>query len=85
MKSLCIVLLIALSCLALAEAQCPRVCTRLFSPVCASWTRRGITDICTFPNECTMRNQICKLNRDWILRANVACTDQTRNCRSLLQ
>ncbi|XP_034662651.1 turripeptide Gsg9.2 isoform X2 [Drosophila subobscura] len=80
MKSLCIVLLIALSCLALAEGQCPRVCTRLFSPVCATWTRRGITDVCTFPNTCTLRNQNCQRNQNWIIRTNAACRVETRDC-----
>ncbi|XP_017144994.1 turripeptide Ici9.2 [Drosophila miranda] len=85
MRSVFIVLLVAFGCLALAKGQCPQVCTRIFSPVCASWTRRGITDVCTFPNACTLRNQICQRNQNWILRTNSACIRETRDCIVLRQ
>ncbi|XP_022215293.2 uncharacterized protein LOC111069501 [Drosophila obscura] len=80
MRSLCIILLIALSCLALAEGQCPRSCAAIFRPVCASWTRRGITDVCTFPNRCSLLNQICQRNQNWIQRTETKCRVETRDC-----
>ncbi|XP_033245513.1 vasotab-like [Drosophila miranda] len=86
MRSLFIVLLVALSCLALAKGQCPRTCRNINRPVCASWTRRGITDTCTFRNDCTLQNQICQRRQNWIKRLpEAACIVETRNCRSLLQ
>ncbi|XP_022215279.1 uncharacterized protein LOC111069496 [Drosophila obscura] len=85
MRSLCIILLVALSCLALAEGQCPQNCGRITRPVCATWTRRGISDTCTFKTLCALRNQICQRRQDWILNRNSSCILETRNCRSLLQ
>ncbi|KAH8283225.1 hypothetical protein KR054_000296 [Drosophila jambulina] len=65
MKGACIVMLIALCVLALAEGMrvrpppCPRACTREYRPRCAVWKRAGRTSVCTFPNQCTLDNQIC--------------------------
>ncbi|KAH8383408.1 hypothetical protein KR009_008452, partial [Drosophila setifemur] len=63
MRSVSIILLIALSCLALAEGmaeRCPRPCTRDLNPVCAVWRRGNRVSRCTFANECVLKNQRCR-------------------------
>ncbi|KAH8340539.1 hypothetical protein KR059_000759 [Drosophila kikkawai] len=78
MRGVCIVMLISLSVLALAEGirvrppvlppPCPRACTRDYRPRCAVWKRAGRTSVCTFSNPCTLENQICLTGQSKCMR-----------------
>nr|XP_043068046.1 turripeptide Ici9.2 [Drosophila bipectinata] len=87
MRSVAIILLIALSCLALAEGtsvRCERPCTREFDPICGYWKQRDGTSVCTFSNKCAFENQKCR-GQEWIVAHWGSCKDATRDCDALLR